>query len=295
MPAKLLDADEAYELGIEAGRRELADEEDVQPERATPPSSGVHTPSEKFLAFLLQIRERERERAAPRAPAPAPKPSRTPAPSSYHFDQQASTHEQRERLHKVRGLSPPEPPGPDARPWASSDPIARRERVRGWERNEILLSYLEHEAAQTEAARIAKLEGMRKNLRNAPIHEIQEQMQRMGFDRTIREGDNTVIAGLLDGVEIRDEPGSFALPPVRGSPTQMDELQARAEQRRRRDEAPAPEPGTDDYEVLLEAGVGGEAVAPATQQPQPAAPAPTHARKMSAAAFRVALRKFGIR
>jgi len=201
-------------------------------------------------------------------------------------------------------------------------PGERRKLLRGFEENEVYLSYGEHEQAQKEAARVARVEASRKPLlRRDPdvetrdaknqrvivqgavhhdsIAQVQEQVQKMGFDQTVVEGERA-IGGLLDGITIL-EPRSLTPPPVRSSPTLMDEQEAARARRRRQDEAPPPQLGSDAYTQELAAAGMADAtvVVAAAPQPQPAAAAPQphvgKASKLSPATFADLLRKkFGM-
>ena len=296
MPAKLLDADEAYELGIEAGLRQRA-EEDVQPEPATPPSSGVGIPGRKMLAFLAHA---PTPRASPPAPAPAAAPAqpptrRTPA-SDLTFNWKEATDAHRIRYCKVRGLAPPEAAAANTmvRPWSSNDPVERSERLRVWHMNEAWLAHLEREAAATEAARIAQLEAARmpreKTLAASP-DELRAQADKQGLGG---------YGGLYEGIEIR-EPWR-PLPPPRPSLTIRDQQEAARRLRRQEANQPPPQLGSDAYsQELAAAGMADATVvvaaAPQPPQPTPAAPQPhvTKASKLSATAFADLLRKkFGM-
>jgi len=187
------------------------------------------------------------------------------------------------------------------RPWNNPDPLARRERVRKAEMNRIAIEQMRREKAATEAARIARLESMRKNVRHEPVGEIRAQVQRMGFDRTVIEGERA-IGGLLDGITMID-PGDRMLPPPRVyGPTARDELEAAREQRRRQSSAPPPPmAGSRTYEEMLSDTLANEterptdwsAAPPTTPPPQPVQPT-THAKNMSKEAFKALLSKFRI-
>ncbi len=187
------------------------------------------------------------------------------------FDGRRATDDHKVRFCKVMGLSAPEVAASNTvqREWSSQDPVERRLRLQAFENNERLLVALELEKKMAQAAHAAELDASRKPLlqrdpnrweldctgkpvlvggpvHHTPVAELQGQVQTMGFDRPMVEGQR-VVAGLLDGVELR-EPGGVALPAPRPPRTLQDEINERSERRRREANAPpVPSLGTDQY------------------------------------------------